>query len=547
MPYSGPGDKSLPSNVKKMPTKKKKQWVAVWNNTYSSCIKDGGDTKTCETKAFKYANGVVKQTTSLTARQRSDHAKSARTLIKQAWADLVSAIQSDLNSDSQTIERAVGFSQMREQLWDGLETSPQTQEDGMAWPIDIFYDGGDIFAIVAQKGKFYRIPLTITDTEMTLGEWTQVAQVFEPVKQSLRVYRQADGRYRFVGIAATSVLNRVAQIDSRDLFDSFIEDTADTGIWPRMDFYHQGRTNEAAWEFGTVDYHVREGFCYIVSGLLDSDHPLTEATVRAFNESPDTWGFSIEFYAFGEPEKVLVNPEVRIPVYKKGRIVRVSLVREKDAASLFTRVGNITEEKIRMKRDTTEALAELFGTDEAAKKFLEQFGLDVDEVNRTVTDEKLVARSSQGSDQGNESEDAVEDEETETEDEEKSEETSLLELDETAMAELGRQVFSSPEFKLIAQSLIKIHSQLEEMATARAADAKAIADLQAANVNSAKRLAQVEKSETVKKQEYRQDIPAQATRKATFRPREAYSEDEDGEEDMAEKAQRTLAKLPTRY
>lgn len=53
MPYSGADDKDLPENVKKLGKKLRKQWVEVFNST----MKDGGD----ESKAFKYANGVIKK------------------------------------------------------------------------------------------------------------------------------------------------------------------------------------------------------------------------------------------------------------------------------------------------------------------------------------------------------------------------------------------------------------------------------------------------------------------------------------------------------
>lgn len=61
MPYSGPGDKSLPSNVKKLPKKKRSKWVKTWNSAYAACIKDGGSTDTCESKAFRIANGTIEE------------------------------------------------------------------------------------------------------------------------------------------------------------------------------------------------------------------------------------------------------------------------------------------------------------------------------------------------------------------------------------------------------------------------------------------------------------------------------------------------------
>src|SRR3990167_979269 len=56
MPYSGASDPNLPANVKKMPAKKRRQCVHIFNSTMASC--EGDD---CEGKAFRVANGVLKK------------------------------------------------------------------------------------------------------------------------------------------------------------------------------------------------------------------------------------------------------------------------------------------------------------------------------------------------------------------------------------------------------------------------------------------------------------------------------------------------------
>jgi hypothetical protein len=60
MPYSAGNDPNLPDRVKKLPSaKRKRQWVHIFNSAYAGCTRDGGDKKTCESKAFAQANGVV--------------------------------------------------------------------------------------------------------------------------------------------------------------------------------------------------------------------------------------------------------------------------------------------------------------------------------------------------------------------------------------------------------------------------------------------------------------------------------------------------------
>ncbi len=59
MPFSGPSDASLPKNVKSMSLTRRRQWVAVFNSSFSKCQKEGGSN--CDGVAMKKANGVAKK------------------------------------------------------------------------------------------------------------------------------------------------------------------------------------------------------------------------------------------------------------------------------------------------------------------------------------------------------------------------------------------------------------------------------------------------------------------------------------------------------
>lgn len=56
MPYTGASDSKLPPNVQSLPTAKRRQWVAVFNDTLAGCTGDG-----CDGKAMKTANAAVKE------------------------------------------------------------------------------------------------------------------------------------------------------------------------------------------------------------------------------------------------------------------------------------------------------------------------------------------------------------------------------------------------------------------------------------------------------------------------------------------------------
>ena len=64
MPYTGPNDPNLPSNVKRLSAGLRRQWVNIFNSSFSRCMR--GDTRVeapsaekCESFAFQNANGVV--------------------------------------------------------------------------------------------------------------------------------------------------------------------------------------------------------------------------------------------------------------------------------------------------------------------------------------------------------------------------------------------------------------------------------------------------------------------------------------------------------
>jgi cation transport regulator ChaB len=58
MPYSKLEE--LPDAVKKLPEKRQRQWLAVWNSAFEKCKADGGSAE-CEQSAFAQAWGVVKK------------------------------------------------------------------------------------------------------------------------------------------------------------------------------------------------------------------------------------------------------------------------------------------------------------------------------------------------------------------------------------------------------------------------------------------------------------------------------------------------------
>jgi hypothetical protein len=554
VPYSGPNDPNLPSSVQAMDEDDREQWVAIWNDVYAGCREEGGSVDDCETAAFQAANGAMREE----SRMAPNH-----NLLRRAWNQIFDLLAganysrrfansfaegfsegvSDGWSDSlagtaqapmaHPVARALGMRRLSDQLWEALNGSgDDLMPSEWAWPLDVYVDGSDLFAIYAQGGKLYRVDLAVSDDSLVIGEPVQVTEAFPPITQQARFYvrRQADGRHRWLMIAATAVLNRVGEIDSTELFDSFVAHAADTGQYPRLDFYHLGSADPTAWEFGVADYLARDGVCYIASGLFDEDHPLARAVIAAAERDPGKWGASIEFRALGQTELILANPEVRIPVYRRGINTRISVVREADAAGLFTTLA-VSKEVLRMRQEILEALADLYGNEEEARAFLEQFGQDVDRVNRTVEDEGLVYRTQ---------EDAAPSAEA---DAPASGPPAEIELDDAAVAAIAEQVAQHPVVTQLATTIAQLQTQVE---TLTQAETQRTAKFDALLARLEQRLAAVERSDEDKQREWQADLPAART-KVTYRPRDAYhGDDEDNAADYAAIAEQTIKehKLP---
>lgn len=529
MPYKVT-DPDLPSNVKKLPAKKKKAWVATWNNIYDSCISDGGDKSTCETKAFKIANGNAKK-------QELSPDMTNRTILRGIFDGFLSSIGYSDEKDRFDLididslspkQRALAIDRIYQQVYQQLR-----ELDEWSYPMSLYIENGSVFCTVAQSGKIFKVPLNISNDSVEMGSWVRVEETFTPVvEQSFRIRKMPDGKYRWTAIAGTTVLNRVGEIDSSELFDSFIEHAERTGDYPRLDFYHLGIENPEMWEFGTADYLAREGVCYIASGLFDESHPLAKATIQSCEKGNLEWGNSVEFYATVKEELVASTPEIKVPVYKRGRNSRISLVLEEDAAGLFTQYVISQEVKRTMDQKTREKLTALYGGDDAGlEAFLKQFETQVDGVNRTVKDNNLVHRSTDAADTSTDSE-ADADAEAEAEDDDDSD----IVIDDETMQEIATQVVQSNDFQTLVKGVAALQKMVGELIVEREKEKAEITRLN-------KVVGDLGKEDTEKKQEYLQDLPRNKRTVITHRPREM-NDALNGDKSMDNIANRTLNGIP---
>ena len=437
--------------------------------------------------------------------------------------------------------RAIGSWDLRDQVQ--VQANEKFGMDAWAWVSDIYHDnGGEVFAVIAYEGKLYRAPVTIENDAVTVGDTSEVVVEFRPsgaageeeegeaarARTRYTVQRQADGKMRWFATSCSAVLNRVGEIDSRDLFDSFIAKIEETGEYPYRCFYHlkeQFRT-------GQCDFVARDGNLLITSGVYD-DSDLARAEIAARMASPETWGDSISYWAT-EPELVEVAGGIRIPVYRSGILEEISTAPESDVAALYTGGTLKKEERRMLTGKSLEAFVALWGGDEdRAKDWLES---NVDASNRAIESEGQIARTAPA--------------ETLAAPPAESPaapaapaQPGTVEIDEAATSAIARAIASDTAFQETLSALVA--RQLEPIVTRIDGTTRSIQEMSGRHTKAVKgledRLGALELDEDEKKRAWQSDLPAASRLQVTYRPREKPAGE--AEPTYADRASETLAAM----
>lgn len=289
------------------------------------------------------------------------------------------ALQTVLNlftaHDTPAELRAIGIGD----IFDQIAYGARSEDHPYAWLQTLYLDDdGSMFAIYSDTGRLYRVPFSAADGAVTMGDWEPVVVQFEKIKEpepaeppaeqrigTTRVFRDANGKARWISMSATAMLNRVGEIDSTDLFDSFIAHAQETGEYPFRTFMHLGEKCR----YGQADYLAREGFVYITSGVYDEESELAKLEIRALeSDEASEWGESIGYTATAQPELVEIADGIKVLVFRQGINTEISLCPQSMAASYFTAPS--VQREVGMNPMTYEALLKLCGGDEAEAKRL---------------------------------------------------------------------------------------------------------------------------------------------------------------------------------
>jgi predicted transcriptional regulator len=249
-----------------------------------------------------------------------------------------------------------------------------------AWFIDLYLSQDKVLLLYNQEGKLYTIAIA-EDPEggIVLGDPLEVI-VKEHTPSRLSVTRQADGQYRWFAIACSAVVDKQGEIDSKALFDDFVN-RWQAGEPFVLRFFHDSRL-----DLGVGDWLAREDNLLLASGRID-DSELGKAFVEASTAKRGEWGTSIGFYAMAEPEILRTEEGIEIPIYKQGKLMEVSILPEQDACAFYTRITAELKERT-MDERKRKALIDLFGDEALADGFI----ATVDETNRTIVEAGLLTR-----------------------------------------------------------------------------------------------------------------------------------------------------------
>jgi len=305
---------------------------------------------------------------------------SAASKLVQAYDEM----EEDAPESVTEIARALSSSQ----LWTIVSEQLEEMYEYDYWPMDIYFDDmGMPFVVVAVDGKLYRHSIILDEDMSTVSEAIPVMQEFIPTARTTTTIKRMDsGRWRWFSVSASSVLNRVGEIDSRDLFDSFVTHAEETGEYPIRQFYHAGD----AFRVGQADFLARDDNLYITSGLYDQSE-IAEREIRARLKEPEYWGDSIGYIPTDRPEMLEIAKGVKIPVYRAGVNKEISTLPERDAANLFTANTNLVRRTMTLVGKSKEAFIKLFdGNEDEADRWLEEHA---ETRNRAIEDDDLITRA----------------------------------------------------------------------------------------------------------------------------------------------------------
>jgi len=408
-------------------------------------------------------------------------------------------------------------------------------------------DEGGLWVVFNEHGSLFRANISISDKgEVALSDLQEVEETYLPIKQnSIFLRRQADGTARVYLVAATSILNRVNEIDSRKLFDNMIRHAEEANYYPAIDIHHLGSSDPEIFDIGYIDYLARFGVTYVASGIIDETKELGRRMVETLErDSKNEWGCSIEYFALDKESlnlKVGDNGTIPIDVYTDGVNTRISLLPEQRAANWFTKASIKERSMSELTKDAALTLRKLFGSDEEFSAFIEQLGGINDAVEKRGLVNREAEAESEKSEQldpeGDPKEEASDDA-SETEPVEREVEKEIV-LDEETVSLIAQKVLELTQTADAVEREKAVDSKLDSILTTLLSLAKKVEGQDS-------RLQELERSQDQNQQEWLADLSPRLRERVvvTHRPTQAAGEGEQLKT-AQQIADSTLSKIPS--
>lgn len=300
-------------------------------------------------------------------------------------------------------ERTIAMGQIWQQVSAAINERDPEDWNAWHWLQDLYYDQGQLFAITISGGRLFRWPVMVDGDTVMVGDpvavQVQFTETSEPetvrkLRQALRlgstssptgsgqaggslVRQTKDGRWIGCSILCTATVNKMGILDSRKLFDSFVERFEGSGT-EYINVLHLGGGQS---RIGTLRHIWREDKLLVGLYEFTKGDAVAEACARTLAADEDGyWGGSIEFRHFGQPLLVEVAEGIKLPTTHDGKLFGYSVARNMDCAAWYT--GNvIVQERTMTDKDRAVAL-ELLGDAE----LVDQLAGRLDDANRTLAD-----------------------------------------------------------------------------------------------------------------------------------------------------------------
>lgn len=320
--------------------------------------------------------------------------------------------------------------------------------------------------------------------------------------------------YRWFSVSAVAARNRVGEVDSRALFDSFVAIANVTGRYPERDFMHLGRWGKE-FRLGQCDFMARDGNVFVTSGLY-YDTELARMEIAAREKNPDDWGDSVEFLLLDDPAW-----DGGTPVFEMGFLRFIATVPEKMAASHFTSgvVMDMEVDRMAMDKQQLDAFVKLFGDKDKARKWLEKY---VDDVEDAIQEAGMMTRSLSDEPAGDDPSETVA--------------PTEVTIDFEGAVEEEMQVIVARSLEPVLQQVKAMGDQIAELIKGL----QSLTDVSNENATAlTERIVALERDEEEKQHEWLEDIPAKSLVRVTHRPSEV-ARSNGGRESLAERAESAM-------